>query len=171
MMSAFKSQKVIETTLTDFTNVASDVKAHFIKHGYAVEVSETAGGYFISLTKGGLFKAVLGMKTALNIDIKTTVDAVTVQAQVGIFGQQIVPSLIVWFVAWPVLLTQISGMVKQAMLDNEAISVVEKAISKYENSVASSSTVTPSKLFCTVCGTNALLGAKFCVACGTKLEY
>ncbi|MDQ3706377.1 MAG: zinc ribbon domain-containing protein, partial [Chloroflexota bacterium] len=74
------------------------------------------------------FKAVLGMKTSLNIEIDPAIDGTLIRAKVGIWGEQAVPTMIMLFVAWPVLLTQIWGMAQQANLDDEALFRSEQAL-------------------------------------------
>ncbi len=170
-MATFKSSKLIITDLKDLTEVAAYTKEYFTTQGYTVEVEESSFGFFISLTKGGMFKAVLGMKTALNIDIKSVGRGVAIDAKVGIFGQQLVPSLIMLFVAWPVLLSQIWGLVSQSKLDDEAIQVIEQAIHLYENPerINAAKEGMDNSIFCTECGLNLPLGAKFCLACGKQV--
>ncbi|MDR2599344.1 MAG: zinc ribbon domain-containing protein [Oscillospiraceae bacterium] len=163
---AFNSTRFVPTLLTDFSDVASTVQMYFQGKGYTVEVTESSYGCFISLTKGGMFKSVLGMKTSLNIDIKKINSGVSIDAKVGILGQQLIPSLVFMFVAWPVMLTQISGLVQQAKLDNEALDVIENAIRAIEN--GSSSGVGNSRQFCTQCGADITAGSAFCSACGEK---
>jgi len=163
---AFKSSKFISSPVTDLTGVAAAARSHFEAKGYTVEILESSYGYFISLTKGGIFKSVLGLKTSLNIDVKKVSGGVSVDAKVGIFGQQLIPSLIMWFVAWPVILTQITGLVQQAKLDNEAIDVIEEAIRNIEN--GKSFNTGGEKQFCTECGAEIAATALFCSACGTK---
>jgi hypothetical protein len=131
-MAMFNSQKFIFTKLTNLSEVATITCSYFEAKDYTVGVTDIFNGYMISLSKGGIFKAILGMKTSLNIEIKRQVDGVQVTAKVGIFGQQVVPSLIMWFLAWPVLVTQISGLVAQSKLDNEAVEVIENAIRSTE---------------------------------------
>ncbi len=170
-MATFKSTKLIATNLKNLSEVALYTKEYFANQGYTVEVEESSFGYFISLTQGNIFKAVLGMKTALNIDVKIVTNGVFIEAKVGVFGQQLVPSLIMLFVAWPVLLTQISGLVTQAKLDDEAISVIEQGVRFYENNEvnANNKSSTVNEMFCTECGTSLPIGAKFCFSCGEKL--
>lgn len=65
----------------------------------------------ISIKKGDLFKAVLGLQTALKIRISLAVPHVYVKAGVGIFGQQIIPTVLTVCVWWPFTIPQIWGMI------------------------------------------------------------
>lgn len=165
-MSTFKSDKVIPTRLKDLRIVLKNMKEYFENKGYIVSVEENAMGYFISISKGGMFKAVLGMKTALNIDIRVLSEGVSASAKVGIFGQQLVPSMISLFIAWPILVTQITGLVSQAKLDDEALDVLEQSIRDYEmnNGVTANNTI----MFCTSCGTALKLESVYCTECGEQ---
>jgi hypothetical protein len=102
---------------------------YFRAQGYEVTGKPTGtGGVLISLRKGDSFKAVLGMKTSLNIEIDPAIDGTLIRAKVGIWGEQAVPTMIMLFVAWPVLLTQVWGMAQQANLDDEALFRTEQAL-------------------------------------------
>ncbi len=162
-MSVFKSTAFISTALTDLHPVARDVEDHFCTKGFQVNIQESAGGCFISISKGGMFKAVLGMKSALNISLQSSGSGVSVNASVGIFGQQLVPSVISMFIAWPVLITQIAGMISQSKLDDEAINVIRTSVRQHE---APQSAV--NSLFCTSCGAKNAADAAFCNRCGAK---
>lgn len=163
-MATFNSNKFIPTNLKDLSGVVQLTKQNFETKGYIVNVEDSSYGSFISLTKGGIFKTILGMKTSLNLDVKILSGGISVDAKVGIFGQQLIPSLIMWFVAWPVLLTQITGLVQQANLDDEAINVIETAVKQCENGAP----VESGTAFCVNCGSAMPENAAFCSSCGTK---
>lgn len=165
-MGTFNSSKDISSPLTDVKPVLNDVREHFESKGFTVTSEETVSGGFISITKGGLFKTALGMKTSLNTDIRIHDGTVSAEAKVGIFGEQLLPSLISLFVAWPVLIGQIAGMVSQSQLDEEMISVIEQSVRKHENEKMSSST--EDSHFCTSCGKPVPAAAAFCPSCGAK---
>jgi hypothetical protein len=162
-MSIFQAAAMIPTEIQDLAPVVEDVQAHFSTLGFQVSVQPSTGGSFISLSKGGVFKAVLGMKSALNITLARVSGGVTVNASVGIFGQQLLPSLISMFVAWPVLIPQIMGMVKQSKLDDEAVRVITESIRRHETTIH-----TVAEGFCTACGATLPLDAAFCSKCGAR---
>lgn len=167
-MATFKSERFIKTDLKELGIVANSVKDHFEATGYAVLMEENALGYFISISKGGIFKAVLGMKTALNVEIRSMEGGISASAHVGIFGQQLLPSMISLFIAWPVLVTQITGLVKQSKLDDEALEVIEQSVRKIEAGAGSHRN--DGNGFCTACGSRLPAQAKFCSECGAKIE-
>lgn len=190
-MGSFNSVRFISTSITDFSEVADMVGEQMTQQGYTYTRNDSALGCSFSITKGGIFKSVLGMKTALNVDMAPMAGGVNVSAKVGVFGQQVLPTLITMFVAWPVLLTQISGMVQQAKLDDEVIQKIEQCIRVLENSGAAGTyRGTPGMgaapfqndaagagqaaqqgfEFCTSCGNKVPLGSKFCNGCGAKLH-
>lgn len=175
-MATFNTSKFIPTELTDLSGVLNDLNNHFAVKGYEIKIEDSSLGSFVSLSKGGIFKMVLGMKTSLNVDIKRLAGGIAVEAKVGIFGQQAIPSLIMWFVAWPVLLTQITGLVQQAKLDDEVLDVIEKSIARHEKTAvkaAEAAVVLPAavqsgKAFCVACGKSIDADSAFCPACGAK---
>jgi len=165
-MGVFNSSKFIPTQLTDLSGVASALKTHFEGKGYTVESTDSSYGYFISLTKGGIFKSVIGMKTALNIDVRKVSGGISVDAKVGIFGQQLIPSLIMMFIAWPVIFAQITGLVQQSKLDGEAIAVIENAVRASEDGKIINAD--GAKQFCAECGAEIASVSRFCSVCGAK---
>ena len=128
-MGTFNSTKTVPYNVEDLAPVAQDVMDHFERQDY--EVTETnipTGGVQVSIRKGGTFKAIIGMKTALNIKIEPVANGTTVEAGVGIFGQQAVPTAITLLVFWPVLIAQVWNMAQEAKLDEEAIRVAEESL-------------------------------------------
>ncbi len=164
-MGTFNSTKFIPTELKDISGVVNETREYFASQGYEVNVEDSSYGSFISLSKGGIFKSILGMKTSLNVEIKCLSGGISVEAKVGIFGQQAIPTLIMYFVAWPVALTQISGLVKQAKLDDEVISVIERSIYRHQSGEKASAS---ENNFCTACGAKIAAGSAFCSSCGAK---
>jgi hypothetical protein len=187
-LPTFSSTRVIPVTVADLAPVAEDVMEYFRLLGYDVTGERTAsGGWHISLTKGSTFAAVLGLKTALNVELESTDKVTRAKAGVGIFGRQVVPVLVARFVAWPVWLTQIWGLVQQAKLDDEALDAVERSLYAHSTrvtpappagSAAGAASSAPSGTtgasgeggpFCTQCGTRLASGARFCSACGARV--
>lgn len=169
-MGAFSSARTIPIKLSDLSPVANDVVQHFQQMGYETASSRTlTGGWDVSITKGGIFKAVIGTKTALKIEITTGANQTEVRASVGIFGLQAIPSAISLLLFWPLLATQIFGLVRQARLDDEAISCVETSLRKHAALHAASVPASPLQRFCVECGMGNESNAEFCTKCGTKL--
>ncbi len=127
-MGTFNSSKTVPYFVEDVAPVAQDVMHHFEQQDF--EVTETnipAGGVQVSIRRGGTFKAIIGMKTALNIKIEPVANGTTVEGGVGIFGQQAIPTAITLLVFWPVLIAQIWNMAQEANLDEEALRVAEES--------------------------------------------
>jgi hypothetical protein len=107
------------------------------------EVTETnipAGGVQVSIRRGGTFKAIIGMKSALNIKIEPVANGTTVEAGVGIFGQQAIPTAITLLVFWPVLVAQVWNMAQEANLDEEALRVAEESLKAHSSKAPSEAT-------------------------------
>lgn len=171
-MGTFQSAKTFRVTVADLSPVANDVTEHFQNQGYEVTGEETiTNGWYISIHKGGLFKSVLGMKTALNIELQPSSQGISAKADVGVFGLQAIPTAIMLFVAWPVLLTQIWGLIKQSKLDEEALTVIENSLTAHSLTSFTASTVAAASeiQYCSQCGTQLQPSCKFCPQCGTKL--
>ena len=128
-MGTFNSSKTFPYSVEDVAPVAQDVMDHF--EGQDFEVTETnipTGGAQVSIRKGGTFKAIIGMKTALNIKIEPVANGTTVDAGVGIFGQQAIPTAITLLVFWPVIIAQVWNMAHESNLDEEALDVAEESL-------------------------------------------
>jgi len=140
-MGTFNSTKTFPYFVEDVAPVAQDVMHHFEEQDF--EVTETnlpMGGAQVSIRKGGTFKAIIGMKTALNIKIEPVANGTTVDAGVGIFGQQAIPTAITLLVFWPVLIAQVWNMAHESNLDDEALDVTEESLKAHSSEAPSEAT-------------------------------
>ena len=167
-MGTFNTHKIINAEPSLIPAMANKITDYFKSQGYEVDVQVSdLGTYDISLTKGGMFKAVLGLKTALKVTLKPEADRVSFDAGIGIFGQQLIPALIMYFVAWPVLLTQIWGMVQQSNLDDTALMLAESVIPS-NSALGRTVESTSISSFCPNCGYKHDAGMRFCPSCGMR---
>lgn len=163
-MATFSKHQMIPVSPNMIPEMAQAIRQEFQYDGYEVSIENLySGGSDISITKGGVFKAVLGMKTALKISLQPRENSVLFDANVGIFGQQFIPTVISMLFFWPVLITQIWGMVEQSKLDDRALRAAESVIGK----AAPASQV--GGAFCPSCGKPIPQGARFCPSCGQQI--
>jgi hypothetical protein len=140
-MGTFNSSKTFPYFVEDVAPVAQDVMDHFEQQDY--EVTETnipTGGVQVSIRRGGTFKAIIGLKTALNIKIEPVANGTTVDAGVGIFGPQAIPTAITLLVFWPVLVAQVWNMAQESNLDDEALRVAEESLKAHSSKAPSEPT-------------------------------
>jgi hypothetical protein len=140
-VGTFNSTKTFPYSVEDVAPVAQDVMHHFEEQDF--EVTETnlpMGGAQVSIRKGGTFKAIIGMKTALNIKIEPVANGTTVDAGVGIFGQQAIPTAITLLVFWPVIIAQVWNMAHESNLDEEALGVAEESLKAHSSEAPSEAT-------------------------------
>lgn len=161
----FSSKRVFMAAPSFIPAVAEEISLQFQAEGYSVKSeSLITGGADISITKGGIFKAIAGMKTALKITLKPDGSHFIAEASVGIFGQQAVPTLIAALFFSPLFLTQAWGLIQQSRLDDHAMELIERALQHL--------TVTGKQrafgAFCPDCG--AVVTGNFCSSCGRKLN-
>lgn len=167
-MGAFNTQKQLEGDASLIPIIASKMDSCFMQDGYSVIVKDLyGGGSDISISKGNIFKAVLGMRTALKITLTPNGNGIYFDAGIGVLGQQIIPTLITWYIAWPVLLAQIWGMVKQAKLDDRALQIAEQVISERPKKVLLNKT---DSSYCSYCGHLIPSKSLSCPGCGRKNE-
>ena len=172
-MATFDTKKTFYASASLIPLIAQRITEEFETDGYEVNaIALGSGGYDISIRKGGFFKSVLGMKTALKVSLLPRNGNIYFEAGVGIFGQQAIPTVISMFFFWPVAITQIWGLVKQSKLDDKALELAQDVIMSANagnqgNTYGNQST---EKNFCTQCGTANSSTAKFCNACGSPLN-
>ena len=173
-MATFSTKKILYGSTSLIPTIANRIQEEFQNDGYEVSMDAlSSGGYDISITKGGVFKAVLGMKTALKVTLLPQGSNIHFEAGVGIWGQQAIPTVISMLFFWPVLITQIWGMVEQAKLDDKALEIAEDVVYMNNNVID----ITPAEVtlastafkFCTNCGTKNNDSANFCCGCGEKM--
>jgi hypothetical protein len=162
-MARFNIKEILNASPELMSEMAGCIQDGFQKEGYQVSVEALSnGGYDISITKGGLFKAVLGMKTALKVTLLPQGTGVSFEAGVGIWKQQAVPTIISMLVFWPVILTQLCGLVEQAELDDKALALAK--------SVIPVEAVPEKKTFCPYCGARNAEEAQTCKECGRSID-
>ncbi len=128
-MGAFNTRKTLYGSVSQIPSIAEQIRSSFASEGYEVRVDNPTTGRDIYITKGGLFKAAMGMRSALKITMKPTKDGnIDFEAGVSIFKQQFAATLLTVFVFSPLVITQIWGMVKQSKLDEKAVAIAERAI-------------------------------------------
>ena len=173
-MGTYSKTKLLAAHPFQINKIAEAIQNYFVRDGFEVHVDTLmSGGKDISITKGGLFKAVLGMRSALKVTLMPQTDGVLFDADVGIYGQQAIPTVISMLFFWPVLITQIWGLVEQSKLDDRALEIAERAIASDSSFAAVSSltsTTSGTYKFCTHCGTMIDNTARFCPKCGAKVS-
>jgi hypothetical protein len=140
-MGTFNSSRTVTYVVEDLSPVAQDVMRHFESQDF--EVTQTpipTGGVQVSIRKGGIFKAIIGLKSALNIRIEPQANGTRVEAGVGIFGQQAIPTAITLLVFWPVVIAQVWNMAQEARLDEEALRVTEESLKAHSTKAPSGAT-------------------------------
>lgn len=170
-MGTFNTKKILYGSSSLIPTIAQRIQEEFLNDGYEVVTDPlSSGGYDISITKGGIFKAVLGMKSALKVTLIPSGNNINFEAGVGIWGQQAIPTVISMLFFWPVLVTQIWGMVNQSKLDDRALEIAYEVINM--NSAMGENVNTSSQVnkFCTNCGAKYSVNAKYCSECGTPLS-
>lgn len=133
-MSTFNTKQVLYGSVSMIPTIADRIREEFQNEGYEVATDAlSSGGYDISITKGGLFKAVLGMKTALKVTLIPQGGNINFEAGGGIWGQQAIPTIISMLFFWPVLLTQMWGLIEQSKLDDKALSIAQSVINEHSH--------------------------------------
>lgn len=166
---AFTSSRVFKVAPNRIPDMARTLEVELRKEGYDTRNDLLLGGdEIVSVTKGGLFKAVVGMKTALKVELRADNGNVLAKTSVGIWGHQIVPTVIMLLWFWPVLITQIWGLVQQSRLDTHVMEILAKAAEREPEPIGvPSSEDEPPARFCSECGKS--VHGNFCSNCGAKV--
>lgn len=168
-MGTFSTKKTLYGSHSLIPQIAERIQEEFQNEGYTVKAEPLSGrGYDLSITKGGMFKGVLGMKTALKVTLLPQESNILFEAGVGIWGQQAIPTVISMLFFWPVLITQIWGIVEQSKLDDKALEIAQDVIIM-NGAGQNEKTQNNRKRFCTSCGHQNPENAKFCSECGRPL--
>lgn len=132
-MGAFTTKKTLYGNASKIPAVAENIRKEFVAEGYEVRIENPANGREIYITKGGLFKAALGLRSALKIIMKPSKEGcINFEAGVSILKQQFVPTIITMCFFSPVVIAQIWGMIKQSKLDDKAVAIAERALYQTE---------------------------------------
>ncbi|MBO7221333.1 MAG: zinc ribbon domain-containing protein [Alistipes sp.] len=128
-MGAFTTKKTLYGNASQIPVVAERIRQAFATDGYEVRIDNPANGQEIYITKGGFFKAAIGLRSALKVTMKPTRDGnINFEAGVSVFKQQFVPTVITMCFFSPVVIAQIWGMIKQSKLDEKAVAIAEQAL-------------------------------------------
>ncbi len=166
-MGVFKTSKLLHGNPSLIPLISERIAEEFKKDGYEVSTIDlTTGGKEISVTKGGIFKAIIGMKTALKVRLNPGDNGTQFDAGVGIFGLQAIPTVITLFVAWPVLVTQIWGLVRQSKLDDKALDIAENVIYNQTNADFHQEQY----IYCPQDGKRIPADSEYCPYCGTRIK-
>ncbi len=169
-MGTFTSDKEFTCPKSCIPEIEKSIIAAFETDGFEVKrFTLPNGGFELSMTKGGMFKAVVGMKSALKVTANPTLRGVHIEAGIGIFGQQALPTVVTMFVFWPILIPQIWGMIQQSKLDDRVLEIAEATINNYVEPIVLAQHPDAGTQFCTQCGAKNSADAKFCNKCGNKL--
>lgn len=135
-MGAFKSKKIIYGDPSRIPYIAEEIRKSFMSEGFEVRIVDPNRGNEIYITKGGLFKAALGLRSALKVVMKPNREGnIDFEAGISIVKQQFIPILLTVCVFSPVVIAQIWGMIKQSKLDEKAIEIAERAMYQYGNNL------------------------------------
>lgn len=166
-MATFSTTETLYGSPYIVPTMSKAICSYFESDGYSVKEEDGyTGGKEISITKGGMFKALLGLRTALKVSLQPAGDTIRFKASAGIFGMQTIPTTITLLLWWPVILTQIWGLIEQAHLDDKALEIAKSVLSNYSHS----GQVHASGSYCHHCGSSNSNGTRFCPYCGNQMN-
>ena len=128
-MGIFKSSKVLYENSGLISTISHEIECAFRLDGYDVDSVISSNGWReITITKGGLFKRCLGMRTAMKVILYPYNGNIKLETEPGIFGNQVIPVILVASGLWIVLIPQIWGLIRQSKLDDKALEIAERIV-------------------------------------------
>jgi hypothetical protein len=128
-MGIFKTSKMLYGNPGLTRTIADEIASEFRSDGYDVDYVASSNGWReISITKGGLFKRCLGMRTAMKVILYPYNGNIKFETEPGIFGNQVIPVILVASGLWIVLIPQIWGLIRQSKLDDKALEIAERIV-------------------------------------------
>lgn len=128
-MGIFKSSKVLYGNSDLISTIAHEIECVFRLDGYDVNSVISSNGWReITITKGGLFKRCLGIRTAMKVILYPYNGNIKFDTEPGIFGNQVIPVILVASGLWIVLIPQIWGLIRQSKLDDKALEIAERIV-------------------------------------------
>jgi hypothetical protein len=125
-MGPFKSRKVIYGSPSRIPYIAEEICKSFTADKYEVRISS---GNEIYITKGGMFKAVWGLRSAMKVSMKPSWDGyIDFEASISIVKQQLIPTPITVYMLSPIVIAQIWSIIRQPKLDEKALEVAENVV-------------------------------------------
>jgi hypothetical protein len=162
-MGIFKSSRIVPIAVADLGPIAQAVAQKLRQRGFDVHCTAISSHcQELGIHKGGLFKAVMGLKTALRMRLETVGETTRIGVSIGLLETQVVPVAIGMLVFWPALVIQSWGLVQQHKLDDEAIALIECSLRKAAEDFPR---------FCPQCGGAIKASARLCQGCGCELAH
>jgi hypothetical protein len=128
-MGIFKSSKVLYGNSGLISTISHEIECAFRLDGYDVDSVISSNGWReITITKGGLFKRCLGMRTAMKVILYPYNGNIKFETEPGIFRNQVIPVILVASGLWIVLIPQIWGLIRQSKLDDKALEIAERIV-------------------------------------------
>jgi len=130
-MGLFKTIRIYYDCHSYVDKAAQSVIDTFQQEGYNVKgIKLSTGEWDISINKGNWVEVASGLSAALKFKITPSNPHVCAEASVGIFGQQIIPTIIAYTIFWPIVLVQVWGLIKQSSLDDKALNLLTHSFEK-----------------------------------------
>ena len=128
---AFKSTKLFNVPFKYASGIANELMKELEPDGYTVRRDDMASGdIIVSITRGGFFRMIVGLKTALKCAFSKATEGFRVEVKVGLFETQAVPTTIMLVAFWPLIVTQIVGIVKSQKLDKRIFETIDRSIQR-----------------------------------------
>jgi len=121
--------------IEESTKIMKSLKAHLLSNGYIIQEFFKENGVNLQIKKGGRFQTVIGLSTALNVNLDQTEDSFSIsfynqkwinKAIAALFGL-----ILIFEIGILLLITSAVGAYRQAELPKNIITYINGEISKF----------------------------------------
>lgn len=160
-MSTFTTTRNFEATPAFIPFAIERIRENLSGEGFEFQKKEGAfGKTVIEVTKGNLVKQIVGLRQGLEISFRPEGNRIDVTAKGIVLKNQVIAGALSYFVFWPVLISQVIGLIKQSRLDDRTMEIIADAHRNFVRQRPS---------FCPHCGSRVLGEAVHCPTCGKAL--
>ena len=151
---------------------------HFLREEKKMDVQTayTQGGCLLQASQGDTLRMLSGMKLATTVQFSVSGSALNVTIGEGQWADKLGAGAVGLFLLWPLAITSGIGAYKQKKLPSEIFEVVYRCTMGEPTSFrtagvpVNAAPTAPAGAVCPQCGAQIFANARFCSACGAKLQ-
>ena len=151
-------------------------KEYTKEKGMEVQSAATPNGYLIQAAQADTLRTLSGMKLATTVELTVNGTQLNVTLGEGQWADKLGAGAVGIFLLWPLAVTAGIGAYKQKKLPSEIFEVVYRCTMGEPTSFrtagvpVNAAPTAPAGAVCPQCGAQIFANARFCSACGAKLQ-
>ena len=167
--------RVFQLSGTSAAQIAAEVE-RFLREEkqMTVQCAETGNGFLIQAAQADTLRTLSGMKLATTVELRAVGEQLNVTVGEGQWSDKLGAGAVGLFLLWPLAVTAGIGAYKQKKLPEEILGLIQRITLGVVPAAAQPAYQQPvprqPAAACPQCGAPLQPGAKFCSACGEKLQ-